>query len=96
MATQDLNNEVQLEKEKSFKYRGTARVALQWQVIPNINIDTRHLQELKCRFNKHYQCLESYNHIPALMGHKDLDSALHLSGLAGQSLSTSQEKVFPS
>jgi len=73
VVTQDLDTGLQLEKERNLKFKGTARVALHWLVFPSISLDHNHVQELRSRIQKDCQRLDSHNHIPVLIGQRDLD-----------------------
>ena len=90
-----LSAELELEKEKSIAYRGTARVALKWLIFQHGKLNLKHVQNLQKRFQKDCRRLESHNHIPALVEQRHLDCALHISGLSKEDLPTSSENGLP-
>ena len=86
-----MEQDSQLESEKTTKYLGTARVQLQWLSFQNNELDAKHVQVLKLSFEGDCRRLDVRNHIPAIIDQQNLDSALQLSGISqGQLFQCSQ------
>jgi Protein of unknown function (DUF3723) len=101
--TQTHEEELRLEGEKRVKYKGTARIGLEWlhfQRNEPSEPDDKNIERLKSIFKNDCRRLELRNHIPAIIDQQDLDVALLDSRiLSAELLSTPQdgypELVFP-
>jgi hypothetical protein len=89
---QALEKESTLEKEKSIKYKGTARIKLEWLHFAEKQLDIKHVQDLQSRFQKDCRRLDTRNHVSAIIDEQDLDCALRVSGI---SLPINAQHEFP-
>ena len=78
---QALETELTLEKEKTIKYKGTARVKLEWLHFKEKQLDIKIVQDLESRFLKDCRRLNTQNHVPAIINEQQLDCALRISGI---------------
>ena len=92
---QALQKESTLEKEKSIKYRGTARIQLEWLHFGEKQLDIKHVQDLQSRFQKDCRRLDARNHVPALIDEQHLVSALRVSGISEGVLLMNPQHDFP-
>ena len=89
-----------LEAERRDKYRGTARIRLEWLQFHSgerRELDRRNVERLKTIFRKDCRRQDVHNHIQALVEQQHLDVALRISGVErGELLShPPPELVFP-
>ncbi len=92
---QALEEESNLEKEKSIKYKGTARIELEWLHFWEKRLDVKHIQNLQSHFQKDCRRLDARNHIPAVIDQQHLDSALCVSGISDGVLPINSQHEFP-
>lgn len=92
---QALETELTLEKEKSIKYKGTARVKLEWLHFKEKQLDIKIVQDLESRFLKDCRRLNTQNHVPAIINEQQLDCALRISGIAAGVLPINAQHEFP-
>ena len=90
----------QLEAERRVKYRGTARIGLEWLHFHSEKrreLDRRNVERLKTIIRKDCRRLDVHNHIQALVEQEHLDVALRISRVErGDLLShPPPELVFP-
>ncbi|KAL9132054.1 MAG: hypothetical protein Q9217_000182 [Psora testacea] len=96
--TQALEKESRLEKEKIIKYKGTARIRLKWLHFRRNEpreLDDKHVQDLKSRFQKDCRRLDVRNHVPAIIDQQHLDSALRVSRIPEGVLPKNSQHEFP-
>ena len=95
--------ELRLETEKSLKYRGVARIRLQWLHFrwnePG-EPDIKNVERLKKAIEKDCRRLDARNHIVAIISQGDLDDAIRASRLSNGALLSNKgndyaELVFP-
>lgn len=89
---QALKQDLTLEKEKIIKYKGTARIKLEWLHFAEKQLDIKHVQDLQSRFQRDCRRLDTRNHVPAIIDEQDLDCALRVSGI---SLPINAQHEFP-
>lgn len=92
---QALDKELTLEKEKSIKYKGTARIKLEWLHFEEKLLDIKHVQDLQSRFQKDCRRLDTRNHVPAIIDEQDLACALRVSGILSEMLPINAQHEFP-
>ena len=90
--------EVLLEADKKIKYRGTARIRLQWLYFQSNElrkIDIENIKRLKVNLVKDCRRINIRNHVPAIINQSDLDDAIIASGLTSATLlSDSNERDY--
>ena len=91
----NMEKELQLEREKSASYWGTARVRLHWLTFQDTDLDTKQVQILKLSFQKDCRRLDIHNHIPAIIDQQSLQSAFRLSGIAEDYLPKDPQHQIP-
>ena len=72
----------QLKAERRVKYRGTARIGLEWLHFHSEKrreLDRRNVERLKTIIRKDCRRLDVHNHIQALVEQEHLDVALRIS-----------------
>lgn len=97
-SAQALEEESKTEKEKGIKYRGTARIKLNWlhfQWNESRELNKKNVQDLISCFQKDCRRLDIRNHIPAIINQQDLDSALRVSGTLEGVLPTNLQHEYP-
>lgn len=92
---QALEKESTLEKEKSIKYKGTARIKLEWLYFEEKQLDIKHVQDLQSRFQKDCRRLDTRNHVPAIIDEQHLDYALRVFGISTGVLPINAQHEFP-
>ena len=92
---QALERESTLEKEKSIKYKGTARIKLEWLHFEEKQLDIKHVQDLQSRFQSDCRRLDTRNHVPAIIDEQHLDCALRVSGISTGVLPINAQHEFP-
>ncbi len=90
-----MDEDLQLEREKSVNYWGAARVQLRWLAFHNTELDTKHLQILKSSFQKDCRRLDRRNHIPAIIDQQSLEHALRLSEISEGHLPKDSQHQIP-
>ena len=93
--TQALLEESNLEEEKRIKYKGTARIGLEWLYFREKELDIPHVRELQSLFRKDCRRLDARNHIPAIIDQHHLDSALRVSEVQEDVLSMNMQHNIP-
>jgi hypothetical protein len=96
--SQARQDELRLETEKKEKYKGTARIRLEWLQFPSIKgwePDKAKVNRLKHNFRKDCRRLDVRNHIPAVISQQDLDIALKLSGIVEGDLLGDAPNIYP-
>lgn len=93
--TQALLKESNLEKEKRIKYKGTARIGLEWLYFREKDLDITHVQELQSLFRKDCRRLDARNHVPAIIDQHHLDSALRVSEIREDVLFMNSQHNIP-
>lgn len=88
--------ELNLEAEKKVKYKGTARIRLEWlHFLSNGELDVKNIARLKANFRKDCRRLDVKNHIPALIDQRQLDAAFQASAIPAGTLLSYQLDGFP-
>jgi len=90
--------ELRLEAEKRVKYKGTARIKLEWLHFrwnePR-ELDSKNVERLKSNFRRDCRRLDIHNHIPALINQQDLNAATQASEVSAQSLLSNPQGGYP-
>ena len=92
---QALEKKSTLEKEKSIKYKRTARIKLGWLHFKKKQLDIKHVQDLQSRFRKDCRRLDTRNHVSVIIDEQDLDCALRVFGISTGVLPINAQHEFP-
>lgn len=92
------NEEFRLETQKKVKYKGTARIKLEWLHFHEIelrDLDIKNVERLKSVFRKECRRLDINHHIPALIDQQQLDASILASGVLPATLLSYPPNSYP-
>ena len=83
-----------LQKEKTTKHYGTARIKLDWLHFKNNRLNDKQVRDLRIRLGRACRRLDAQSHIPAIIDQQDFLNAIHISGLSEGLLPATSRSEF--